>query len=101
MIRSNANCALSRNATCDLTGRMFQRDSAFRWSTSICRSVLSIAVLIGLATELAREAYGAEAVVLGCTEIPLLVRPDDAPLPTLDSTRLLARAALRTALQED
>ncbi len=41
---------------------------------------------------------GNDAVVLGCTEIPLLVRPDEAPLPTLDSTRLLARAALREAL---
>jgi aspartate racemase len=41
---------------------------------------------------------GADAAVLGCTEIPLIVRPDDAPLPTLDSTRLLARAAIRAAL---
>lgn len=41
---------------------------------------------------------GCDAAVLGCTEIPLLVRPDDAPLPTLDSTRLLARAAIRRAL---
>lgn len=44
------------------------------------------------------KARGADAAVLGCTEIPLIVRPDDAPLPTLDSTRLLARAALRRAL---
>lgn len=43
---------------------------------------------------------GCDAVVLGCTEIPLIVRPDDTPLPTLDSTRLLARAALRKALEE-
>jgi aspartate racemase len=41
---------------------------------------------------------GCDAAVLGCTEIPLLVRADDAPLPTLDSTRLLARAAIRKAL---
>jgi aspartate racemase len=44
------------------------------------------------------KARGCDAVVLGCTEIPLLVRPDDTPLPTLDSTRLLARAALKKAL---
>ncbi|HUT37112.1 MAG TPA: amino acid racemase [Planctomycetota bacterium] len=44
------------------------------------------------------KARGADAAVLGCTEIPLIVRPDDSPLPTLDSTRLLARAALRHAL---
>jgi aspartate racemase len=42
---------------------------------------------------------GCDAVVLGCTEIPLIVRPDDCPLPTLDSTRLLARAALKIALE--
>ena len=41
---------------------------------------------------------GADGVVLGCTEIPLLVIPEVAPLPTLDSTRLLARAALEHAL---
>lgn len=43
---------------------------------------------------------GCDAVVLGCTEIPLLVEANDCPLPTLDSTRLLARAALRKALEE-
>jgi aspartate/glutamate racemase len=44
------------------------------------------------------QSRGCDAVVLGCTEIPLIVCPDDCPLPTLDSTRLLARAALRRAL---
>lgn len=43
-------------------------------------------------------ARGCDAVVLGCTEIPLLVTDDTSPLPTLDSTRLLARAALRRAV---
>jgi aspartate racemase len=42
---------------------------------------------------------GCDAVALGCTEIPLLVTPDSSPLPTLDSTRLLARAALRKAVE--
>jgi aspartate racemase len=41
---------------------------------------------------------GCDAAVLGCTEIPLLVDPDDCPLPVLDSTRLLSRAALKEAL---
>jgi aspartate racemase len=40
---------------------------------------------------------GCDAVVLGCTEIPLLVNDRNSPLPVLDSTRLLARAALRKA----
>lgn len=46
------------------------------------------------------KARGCDAVVLGCTEIPLIVRPDDTTLPTLDSTRLLARAALRKAHEQ-
>jgi aspartate racemase len=40
-----------------------------------------------------------DAVVLGCTEIPLIMNDSNSPLPTLDSTRLLARAALRRAVQ--
>lgn len=42
---------------------------------------------------------GCDAVVLGCTEIPLLVSPEASPLRTLDSTRLLARAAVRKAVE--
>ncbi len=42
---------------------------------------------------------GCDAVVLGCTEIPLLIDDSSSPLPTLDSTRLLARAALARATQ--
>ena len=41
---------------------------------------------------------GCDAVVLGCTEIPLLIDDRFSPLPTLDSTRILARAAIRKAL---
>jgi aspartate racemase len=41
---------------------------------------------------------GCDAVVLGCTEIPLLISDANAPLPTLDSTRLLAHAALARAV---
>lgn len=44
------------------------------------------------------KAVGCDAVVLGCTEIPLLVTPETSPLPTLDSTRILARAAVRKAV---
>jgi aspartate racemase len=42
---------------------------------------------------------GCDAVVLGCTEIPLVMNDANSPLPTLDSTRLLARMALRRAVQ--
>lgn len=44
------------------------------------------------------KRFRCDAVVLGCTEIPLLVNNENSPLPTLDSTRLLARAALRYSL---
>ena len=42
---------------------------------------------------------GCDAVVLGCTEIPLVMSPEQSPLPMLDSTRLLARAALKKAIE--
>ena len=63
----------------------------------------------GVFTDASRQAYnrviarlgerGCDAVALACTEIPLLVQADESPLPTLDSTRLLARAALMEALK--
>ncbi len=47
---------------------------------------------------IARLKYrGCDAVALSCTEIPLLISEQDSPLPILDSTRILARAALGTA----
>jgi aspartate racemase len=47
----------------------------------------------------AMNRRGCDAVVLACTEIPLLINDSDSALPTLDSTRLLARAALRHAVE--
>ena len=44
---------------------------------------------------------GCDAAILGCTEIPLVIDDTNSPLPTLDSTRLLARAALCRAVQAD
>jgi len=41
---------------------------------------------------------GCDAVVLGCTEIPLIISDANSPLPTLDSTRLLARAAIQRSI---
>ena len=45
------------------------------------------------------KGEGCEAVILGCTELPLILGDANSPLPTLDSTRLLARAALRRAVE--
>jgi len=62
----------------------------------------------GVFTDTARRAYvevieklradGCDAVALVCTEIPLLIDADTSPLPTLDSTRILARAAYEVAV---
>lgn len=43
------------------------------------------------------KSQGCEAVVLGCTELPIVLGDENSPLPTLDSTRLLARAAIEYA----
>lgn len=44
------------------------------------------------------RAEGCDAVVLGCTEVPLIITEENSPLPILDSTRLLARAALHASI---
>jgi aspartate racemase len=65
----------------------------------LCQGVVTEASLseyVRIIGALQRE--GCDAVALCCTEIPLLVRPEASPLPTLDSTRLLARAAVDVAL---
>jgi aspartate racemase len=46
------------------------------------------------------KARGAECVILGCTEIPLIVTPENSALPTFDSTRLLAKYAVREAISD-
>jgi aspartate racemase len=43
---------------------------------------------------------GAEGIVLGCTELPLLIRPSDVQVPVFDTTRLHAEAAVELALSE-
>ena len=58
----------------------------------------SRARVVAMIDDLKRE--GCDAVALSCTEIPLLVTQDVSPLPILDSTRLLARAAADVALGE-
>jgi aspartate racemase len=65
----------------------------------LCQGVIteaSCAEYVRIIEAMKRE--GCDAVALSCTEIPLLVTPEVSPLPTLDSTRLLARAAVAVAL---
>jgi len=47
------------------------------------------------------QARGAQAIILGCTEIGLLLKPEHSPLPLLDTTELHARAAVAFALADD
>ncbi len=58
---------------------------------------VSRANLIEIVKRLAMDE-GCDAVVLGCTELPLILDDSTSPIPTLDSTRILARAALRKAI---
>jgi aspartate racemase len=46
------------------------------------------------------KSKGAECVILGCTEIPLIVTPENSALPTFDSTRLLAKYAVLEAISD-
>jgi aspartate racemase len=56
----------------------------------------SRAYFTGLINEM--RMAGCEGVILGCTEVPLIITEENSPLPVLDSTRLLARAALHASL---
>jgi aspartate racemase len=58
----------------------------------------SLHYLQGVVGDLAAE--GCDAVALSCTELPLILNDDNSPLPVLDSTRLLARAAVDYAMGE-
>lgn len=67
-------------------------------------------LVAGIVTAASREAYrriiaklaaeGAQAVILGCTEIMLLVKPEDSPVPIFDTTALHAEAAIRMAMAD-
>jgi len=61
------------------------------------RFVPEVARILSKCDSASSATTAAMAVALACTEIPLLISPADSPLPILDSTRILARAALREA----
>jgi aspartate racemase len=56
-------------------------------------------IFLNIINELRSE--GCDSIVLGCTEIPLIVLPEDSSLPVLDSTRILARAALSYSVENN
>jgi aspartate racemase len=80
------------------TDRNFIHDSIFN---ELCQSQFkpeTIQRYIGIIAELKNS--GAECVILGCTEIPLIITEQNSPLPILDSTRLLAKYAVEVAMKE-
>jgi aspartate racemase len=76
----------------------------------IVHDIIMDELCLGVISDEARDAYvaiidklarrGCDAVALVCTEIPLLINDEVSPLPTLDSTRLLAKAAIEVAIGE-
>lgn len=76
---------------------------------SIVHQVIYDELCVGVVKDQSRREYrrimgdlaerGAEAILLGCTEIDLLVGPDDAPVPVFDTTRLHAEKAVEIALE--
>ena len=84
-------CVKPEPAEREQVGRIIM-DELVRGSASSASMARLLAIIHGLARQ------GCEAVVLGCTELPLVLDDANSPLPTLDSTRLLARAALRKAV---
>jgi aspartate racemase len=67
----------------------------------LCKGIITpqtTAVFVNAAEEL--KERGAECVILGCTEIPLVLTPENSPLPVVDSTRLLARRAADVCARE-
>lgn len=77
---------------------------------ALIHAVIFDELCLGTISDASRRAYvaiieklaerGCDCVALVCTEIPLLITPEVSPLPTLDSTRLLAAAAVDVALDE-
>ncbi len=66
----------------------------------LCQGIFkeeSVTMLVNHIHALKRS--GAECVVLGCTEFPLVITPENSPLPILDSTRLLAKYAVKLSLR--
>ncbi|MFJ7246244.1 aspartate/glutamate racemase family protein [Kitasatospora sp. NPDC098652] len=80
-------------------------------SRALVHQVIYQELCLGLVREESRAAYrriiadlvaaGAEGIILGCTEIELLVRPEDSPVPLFPTARLHAEAAVTAALADD
>jgi len=85
-------CMRPEAEECDLIDRIIMEE--------LVKGIFKPEAIAAFQRILARlKQNGCDAAILGCTEIPLIIDDSNAPLPTLDSTRLLARAALRRAVR--
>jgi aspartate racemase len=94
-----------------LAGRGIESMVPTRHERAAIQRVIFDELCLGVLKEGSREEFvriieglarqGCDAVALVCTEIPLLVAPEDSPIPMLDSTRLLASAAVAVALGQE
>lgn len=81
-----------------------------RTSARPCRRIIYEELCVGVISEASRQVYqrvieslaarGAQAIILGCTEIGLLIKPQHSHLPLLDTTELHAQAAVAFALAD-
>lgn len=91
--RYDVRMSVPSDAQCDVVHRVIYHE--------LCAGIVSDAsrrAYVGIIESLAQR--GAQAIVLGCTEIELLISQEDSPLPVLDTTHLHALAALEFALSE-
>lgn len=94
--------AFSRRGLCVLVPNPNERDLINRVIfDELCAGVIQDDSRRGYLEVIARmKGEGCDAAALCCTEIPLLITPDVSPLPTLDSTRLLAKAGFDVSTEE-
>lgn len=94
LARHGLECIRPDDDACDAVGRIIMDE--------LVRGIFAPQSIVYLREVIGRlKDSGCDAVILGCTEIPLVIDDANSPLPVLDSTRLLARAALAHAVDAD
>jgi aspartate racemase len=96
-IRRRTRRSSARSGPGARTALRFRMILCTKWIAACMKTVSSRQYFLRMITALGKR--GCDAVVLGCTEIPLLIAESESPLPVIDSMRTLARAALGAAMQ--
>jgi aspartate racemase len=97
-----AKALSTRGMTCLVPGESTREELNDAIFDELVRGVFTQETTNRFVTAIAELASrGAECVILGCTEIPLIITAENSPLPILDSTRLLAKYAVTEAVREE